>query len=309
MEQTAGRWAVALDIGGTHVTASAVDLNSGRISQESRSTLAVESKSAAEPILEVWSQAAAHAIQSRANDIKFCGIGLAMPGPFDYERGICWIKGVEKYESLYGLNIRALLKDRLGLPSNAPILFRNDAECFLLGECAYGAARGWRNVIAITLGTGFGSAFMRDGEVASEGPGVPDGGYFYYQPWKNQTAEDFFSTRGLLSRYKVAGGGTVDGAKDISTRAEAGEAIATQTFKEFGKELAEFLAPWAIAMPADGIVVGGNISRAWTWFAPPLIESLKSAAPDVMVKPSALFEDAALLGAASLTLRYREPAE
>jgi glucokinase len=42
-------------------------------------------------------------------------IGISMPGPFDYENGICLIKGQNKYEALYGLYIKGLLADKLGI--------------------------------------------------------------------------------------------------------------------------------------------------------------------------------------------------
>lgn len=298
---------MALDIGGTHVSAAAVDLVAGRIIEGSVASLDVNSQGQAESILAAWSQAAAHALALGPDRAALAGVGLAMPGPFDYERGICLIEGVGKYESLFGLNIRTFLKERLQLPPAVPVLFRNDAVCFLLGEAQWGAARGWRNVIAITLGTGFGSAFLRSGEVVDSGPGVPPGGWFYTAPWKGDIAENHFSTRGLVRRYAEAGGTALDGAKDMAARAAAGEDCARQTFDVFGRDLGDFLAPWAAAMPADMIVVGGNISRAWEWFGPAINDALNAAVPSVIVQPSVLLEDAALLGAASLPMRYREP--
>lgn len=304
------RWSVALDIGGTHVSAAAIDLDAGSVIEGSRASLDVDSRGPAEPILAAWTQAAATAMRAVPDRAGFAGTGLAMPGPFDYERGICWIKDLDKYESLYGLNIRAALKDRLHLPPASPMIFRNDAVCFLLGECAFGAARGRQNVIALTLGTGFGSGFLRGGEAVESGRGVPEGGFFYNQPWKGATAEEHFSGRGLLRRYAEAGDGRApEGVKDVADRAAAGESLALDVLQNYGSGLAAFLAPWAAALPADVIVIGGNISRAWEWFGPALTQGLNSAAPSAMVVPSSLLEDAALFGAASLPLRYREPAE
>ncbi len=56
-----------------------------------------------------------------------------MPGPFDYEKGISFIKDQNKYESLYGLNVKEMMAERLGV-STDHIRLMNDAGCFLQGE-------------------------------------------------------------------------------------------------------------------------------------------------------------------------------
>jgi hypothetical protein len=55
------------------------------------------------------------------------------------------------------------------------------------------------------------------------------------------------------------------------------------------------------------VVIGGNIARAWKWFGESLLSGLSDSPVPVDLKPSILFEDAALLGAALLPLRFREP--
>src|SRR5690606_9885973 len=124
------------------------------------------------------------------------GIGIAMPGPFDYVNGISLIKGLGKYEALYGMNIKGELKARMMLPQDVPVIFANDAVCFARGEYSYGSALGYRRVVALTLGTGLGAAFLEDGRRVDKGPEVPDGGVLYNIPYGNGIAEDCFSTRG-----------------------------------------------------------------------------------------------------------------
>lgn len=87
-----------------------------------------------------------------------------MPGPFDYERGISLMKGMEKYDSLYGLDIREILSEKLNVPA-AHIVFINDAAAFLGGELASGAAADFNRAIGVTLGTGLGSTSNCTGEV------------------------------------------------------------------------------------------------------------------------------------------------
>ncbi len=73
-----------------------------------------------------------------------------MPGPVDYERGICYIKDQGKYDQLYGLNIKDLLAARLGIPPDH-IRMMNDALCFLKGEIAGGAIKGCKSALGLTL--------------------------------------------------------------------------------------------------------------------------------------------------------------
>ena len=73
------------------------------------------------------------------------GVRLAMPGPFDYENGICLIDGLGKYAALYGTDLRAELGARLrGALGGAAedIRFINDVAAFALGELRFGCARG-----------------------------------------------------------------------------------------------------------------------------------------------------------------------
>ena len=56
--------------------------------------------------------------------------------------------------------------------------------------------------LSITLGTGFGSAFISDRIPIVDGPLVPKIGCVYHLPYRDGIADDYFSTRGLLGRYK-----------------------------------------------------------------------------------------------------------
>jgi glucokinase len=55
------------------------------------------------------------------------------------------------------------------------VRFLLDSAAFLLGEIGAGEARGVERAVGITLGTGIGSAFAVDGQIVTEGPGVPPG--------------------------------------------------------------------------------------------------------------------------------------
>ncbi len=304
---TVSHHVVGIDIGGSHITTAIVNIEREEIEKESRTKRSVDTKGASEEILEKWCTAITKAIAVLPPDGELLGYGVAMPGPLDYDKGICLIKGLGKFEALYGVNLRHALKSRLEIPERQPIIFRNDSVCFLLGEQWKGAAKGYVNLIGITLGTGFGSAFMRNGEIRGQGEeGLPPSGWFYNVPFKDGIADDYFSSRGLLRLYKEESGERLSDAVDIAKRASEEEA-AKNTFLRFGCLLSEFLEPWIHSIKPDCVVVGGNITRSWKWFGSALVDMLNSKVPGVAIRPSLLFEDAALFGAALLPLRYKEP--
>jgi glucokinase len=84
--------AIGADIGGSHITCAAVDLDSGKILRETLSERAVNNQAHANVIIQTWSEALSGAL-SKLPPEKVKGIGFAMPGPFDYVKGICYISG------------------------------------------------------------------------------------------------------------------------------------------------------------------------------------------------------------------------
>jgi len=262
----------------------------------------VDSGASAAAILDRWCGALAEA-RDACGGARLGGVGFAMPGPFDYPGGISLIRGLGKYESLYGRNIRAEVRERLALAADVPIQFANDAECFLLGECWRGALAGMPDAMGITLGTGFGSAFLRGGEVATTGGGVPPDGWLYNAPFRGATAEDHFSGRGLLALHNSNGGNRAESPREIAARAGGGDARALEVFRQYGELLAEFLDPWSRAFRPLGIVIGGSVARSWRFFGPSLTRAMAAGGLDFPLRPSALFEEAALLGAARMVSR------
>ena len=124
-------------------------------------------------------------------------IDLAFPGPFDYKNGICLLQGLDKYDALYGCNLRRAFSEISGLPEQR-IQFINDAAAFALGEMTFGQATQAGRALFVAVGTGCGSAFGVNGFLAEEGtPGVPPNGYFYNAPFRDSCVDDYISRRGL----------------------------------------------------------------------------------------------------------------
>jgi glucokinase len=269
-----------LDIGGTHVTAGRVDLSSATVDPGSRVRLEfTRGSTLLERILE-----AADAVATPETR-RF---GVAAPGPFDYDAGVCLVS--HKLPGLYGVNLRREVALAIGLAGGA-VSFLNDAEAFLLGEWWAGAARGHRRALGITLGTGLGSAFLEDGRFVRSGPRVPEDGALYTLAFRGRPVEQTISREALLTRY----GGGPD-VEQIAAQARGGETRARRVFQELAADLAEFLVRPLAAFAPTCLVVGGSIARAWDLLEPTLVDALASRL--LRVSRAVNIDDAPLLGAA-----------
>ena len=281
---------IGVDIGGSHISAAVVDLQHRSVVEDSLLRKHINSKEGAEQILNSW----AEVIEQLFSKYPFVSkkIGVAMPGPFDYEKGICLIKGVDKYESLFNLNVKKALAKQLQLAEER-IIFMNDARCFLEGELFGGAARNCDNVLCITLGTGLGSARFHSGQTFE--------GDLYFAPFRDGVAEDYISSRWFLKKYKETTGRIAKNVKELSEKISEEPEI-KKLFQEFGKNLGEVLFSYVEKYNCRTLVIGGNIANAWELFFPET-KTILDKLPAVTIKKAALGEDSALIGAASLWKR------
>ncbi len=286
------KYAIGADIGGSHISTAAINLTDATVNCPSMHRTHVDAQGDAESILSAWTEAILASIQAVGKE-NVQGVGLAMPGPFDYPNGISLINDASqnKFLSLYQMSVKQALAQRLGLDANY-IRFKNDAECFLLGEVFGGAGKGAKRAIGVTLGTGFGSAFVFDGK--------SEDGNLWCAPFRGGIAEDSISTRWFIARYKELTGQTLKGVKDLADATKGGNATAKQIFDEFGATLSEFLIPLVVKHQADTLVIGGNIALSWDLFAAPLQRAVAGASPSTLVVQAQLGEEAALTGGASL---------
>ncbi|HJW17429.1 MAG TPA: ROK family protein [Flavisolibacter sp.] len=276
---------LGVDIGGSHITAALVDLESRTVIPGSRKRKLVDSKAGLEEIIGEWCEVTREVFKHTvAEDWK---VGIAMPGPFDYDKGICLIKDQDKFQSLYNQNLCNLLGHHLGIEPHV-IKFMNDAACFLQGEVFGGAARGYNSVIGLTLGTGLGSATCRNG--------IAEDADLWKSPFKEGIAEDYLSTRWFVDRYKQLSKRTVTGVKELM---DEDSPFVMQLFIEFGTNLGEFLVPQIKANQAEVVVLGGNIANALPLFLSPLEKVTRDNGLHVVLKQALLNEDASLIGAAS----------
>jgi glucokinase len=289
---------VGADIGGSHITCALYDTDKKTFKNTRRFRRTVNSQDAGHKILDSWAKAIALAIEETGEN-GIAGIGFAMPGPFDYPNGISLIKGVHKFEDLYGLNIGEEIRKRLALPNDFPVRFLNDAACFAIGESYREQALQNERLLAITLGTGFGTTFIENHIPVAGKYGIPDDGFLYHIPFENATADDHFSTRWFVKQWKEITGEEIEGVKHLADKTEK----ATQAkalFHTFGEKLGIFLTPWLSNFKSDCLVLGGNISAAYPLFENPLKNTFETSGIQINVVMSANSEDASITGAAML---------
>lgn len=286
-----------LEIGGTHVTSALVDLGAAHVVPGTRQRIPLRHATTADALIDTFLRCADKVAATPAE----CW-GVAIPGPFDYMKGIGLFSGVGKFEVLYGVDLRAALLGRLGARASN-VVFINDAEAFLLGEGKAGAAVGHERAVALTLGTGVGSAFLRSGQIVDDDPAVPPEGRVDLLEINGRPLEEIVSRRAIRARY--AGCGSPASSIDvhaIADRARSGDSDARQVFDEAFDGLGRALGPWLARFLPSVLVVGGSVSASWDLIRKPLWDGITATAPGLadrceLVRASRP-EESALLGAA-----------
>lgn len=291
---------IGCDIGGSHISCGIINVENGTILKNSLISVKVSNSESKEILLSVWTQAILNCKKNVPVNSEFLGIGIAIPGPFDYEKGIgLYDNSNQKFVDLKNVNVKEALSESLALEPSK-IRFVNDATAFSLGSYWYGSGKGSKQMVAITLGTGFGSSFISNGLAIEEGITVPENGYLWDEPFKNGIADDYFSTRWFVNSFNEISEEKVTGVKRIAELVKEGDEKAITLFNEFGINLADCLAEHLKNFNADVVVMGGNIAEAFELFKPSLYKKLKERGSEIPFKVSILKESAAMLGSATL---------
>ena len=288
---------IGVDIGGSHICCCAVDLTSGKPLAGTQFEAQVNNKASKEEIFQTWAKPINQAIGA-LDGSPISGIGFAMPGAFNYKKGIALFEGNDKYEHLYDIHVKQEFAPYLAA-SNIKLRFINDASAFAVGIAWFGKAKAYKKSIALTLGTGFGASFIEEEIPVVEGPDVPLHGSLWHLPFKDGIADDYFSTRWFVNTYEKRTNHNLQGVKEIAEKARDDDQT-RQLFVEFGENLAEFLIPWLHKFDPGILVLGGNISRSWFLIEHSFQQKLIENNLRVKVATSSLMEEAALIGSAKL---------
>ena len=287
IDHSDARSVLAIDIGGSHISVARCNLIGFGILRTARAELPPDPS--CDEFLDLIHSLSHEMLPDSSVPV---GAVLAVPGPFDLVSGVSHMQ--HKLKSLYGLDLRKALAERFGWRSGQ-FLFVGDAVAFLLGEVNCGAARGARKAIGIVIGTGIGSAFACDGELVTQGHGIPPGGEIWNLPYGNGIVEDLLSTRAIKGGYGALTGRDEE-VISIATRADF-DPEARAVFQRFGLNLGRVFRDVLAPFGPDVVVLGGGISRSARLFLPFAQNQLNGFGFKLVT--SRLLDKAPLVGAAS----------
>jgi len=269
---------LGLDIGGSHISGGIVHKETHNIHVYPVQTFPTDCDADEKTIFDQWVNAII-SICEHQNIYDLEGIGIALPGPFQYDKGISAMRTSHKYGHLFGRDVRYSIFNRLKKHFNLTpdsIQFINDARSFLLGSIY---SFGWINekVLGLTIGTGLGSAFFANEGLITDKETIPPEGYLYNLPFKDGVTEDYFSSRWIVDSYNESAERFLDpvkNVKDMSDQYDEDPFIKT-IFNEFGENLAGLMDKVYQMFTMDRVVLGGNIFKAYEYFKLPFLRKLQ----------------------------------
>lgn len=310
-----GRRAIGVDLGGTKLLVGVVDSDR---EVHHRSTEATVDRSADE-VLAALEDELRDAIAAAPDA---AAIGLGVPATIDRERGVA-VQTVNL--PLIDVPIRDRISQRLGLPTSLD----NDANVAALAEHRFGAARGARNAVLLTIGTGIGGGLILEGRVyrGTTGAGAELGhvvidmdGPPCQGNCPNRGCVEALASGTALGREGreaarhhpdsalgrlLARGEEIPG-QAVTEAALAGDAVAADVVATIGRRLGVALASFANIFDPDVIVIGGGVSAAGELLIGPAREELRRRAlppqNTTRVSLAELGPDAGMIGAAMMAL-------
>lgn len=294
------KYVIGLDVGGTKIAAGTID---GRGKIIKKIVLPTEVSRGKKIILKN--------ILAAASKVWLPGVkavGVAMAGQCDFRRGI-FVTGPNFPKNFKNINIKKFLEIKF----RVLVSLDNDARAFTLAEFKFGAGRGKKNIIGLTLGTGIGSGIVVDGKIlrgkdntAGEvGHMAVDissdyrcscGRFGHFEALASGTALENF--------YKKLTGKNLTG-REILTKAKSGDKKAKQALNTLSCHLGIGLANLVHLLNPDLIVIGGGLSRAGALW-PAALQQFKKAViynslKNTKIVRAKLGKDAGIVGAALLT--------
>lgn len=251
-------------------------------------------------------------LRARHPEIKAVGVGV--PGLVDYDRGFVHV--LTNVPGWKHIPLREILSKQTGLP----VTVENDANAMTYAEWRYGAGRGMRNVIGLTLGTGVGGGMVLDGRMyrgSQFSAGEIGQMSIHYDGVSGHygnlgALEKYVGNQQIAEhaqrRYAQAGQHReIDecAPKDVAEAAQAGDDVARQIWGEVADWLGTALASIAWLLNPDAFVIGGGVAQAGNLLFDPLERRVKSMLSDVVwgglkIIPAKFNNEAGIIGNAAL---------
>ena len=293
-----------LDVGGTFVKSVVATLE-GELLPNTESSAPINSDGTREEIERSFATVVSKGNTiARKNGYTLAGVGIAFPGPFDYNTGISYM--THKFAALEKVSVKNLFHSLPEIGIDMPVVFMHDVTAAVLGELSFGAAQGYKNVAVVTLGTGLGFSHTQNGEIQYSQLGSPATS-IYNRPYREGNLEDYASKRGFLRAYaEVRGEANPESltVAMIGGKCGEGDVQALESFYNVGNILATELKPLLEELNIECLLFGGQISRSFAYFEPALRPLLESVATLKHISPMKNLSTAAPLGLLSKLREY-----
>ena len=310
-------YVVGIDVGGQTSKLGVVDARGTVLAQ---TVIRTDTYDTVEPYIAELADAVKRVIAEAGAEGKIRGIGVGAPngnyytGTIEAAPNLSW--GHNKVE------FAKLLSEAMG---GLPVALTNDANAAAVGEMTYGAARGMKNFIMITLGTGVGSGIVINGEVVYGHDGFAgELGHTTAVRANGRTCgcgrtgclEAYASATGvartarewleLSDEPSLLRGLETIASKDVYEAAKEGDKLALKVFEYTGKILGRSLADFIAFSSPEAIVLFGGLARAKEFLTEPILESMNANVLSLwknkveLVYSQLKESDAAILGASAL---------
>ena len=307
---------VGIDVGGQTTKIGVVDARGTVLAQ---TVIRTDTCDEVAPFIAELASAVKKAIKDAGVEGNVRGIGVGAPN------GNYYTGTIENAPNLRWGRTRVefakLLTEAIGLP----VALTNDANAAAVGEMTYGAARGMKNFIMITLGTGVGSGIVINGEVVYGHDGFA-GELGHTIAVRNNGRACGCGRSGCLEAYCSAMGVARTArewlelsdepsllrncdniaSKDVYDAAKEGDKLALKVFEFTGKILGRSLADFIAFSAPEAIVLFGGLARAKEFLTEPILESMNGNVLNLwknkveLVYSQLKESDAAILGASAL---------
>ncbi|HVO20086.1 MAG TPA: ROK family protein [Anaeromyxobacter sp.] len=314
----AGERAVAVDLGGTQVRAALVE--GGRVLRRA-STLTDIRGGPREVLLQMTGLFAE--VCGPADRERLVGVGVSAPGPLDGERGA--VLHIPTLPRLDGFALRDSLAAELGLP----VIVENDGIAAAMGEWRFGAGRGLRHLVYVTVSTGVGGGVIADGRVvrgrmgmaghvghmrlSPEGPRCACGAVGCLEALASGTALGARAREEARADPAGALAGVGDPAaieaRHVVELARRGDPTCRRLLREEAAVLGSGFTTLLHLFSPEIVIMGGGVANAFDLMEEDIREVIRREALEpfrnVPVVRAALGENSGLLGAAALAVEGR----
>jgi len=264
---------------------------------------------------ELIEEIAGHVRHLKESHPGIMAIGIGVPGAVDFDRGVTYnLTNVPGWSNVP-------LRDKIAVRTGLPTILENDANCAAYAEYKCGAARGFRNVVVVTLGTGVGGGLILNGDLYR--------GSLFAAGEIGQVSVDYrgvdgpYGNFGALERYignqqiaELAARRLV-GDHDCSPEAlaqtaAAGDPVAIAVWNEVATLLGTALSSVVYVLNPDAIVIGGGVAYAGDVLFAPLRERMRSMLSfefydALQILPAKFGNTAGIIGSAALAASACKP--